>query len=280
MLKHPYPHRWSDDKQLTPSLPPPEIEENHNETTLPPSDTCGSPETAQTVLDIEEREPTDAQEIGAHSLVVEDKIAATAPPLGLQEADVKFTGKICEIEAELSTTNTSSEDWAEEVDVSSECNISLDHDAPEVPKMLDTTFSDYSSDSDTDEIPRGPLRLLNTHDEQQENSPLPASKTDTLSQIPLVSQKDENGENLLAINETEQKSENTPSPENLEICDTFRATSDSIENVSKSETIIQQEVGNKGEILHTFSNSDLPHDQLPSSSQESGSFLDPPSNRV
>ncbi|KAG5869163.1 hypothetical protein JTB14_000286 [Gonioctena quinquepunctata] len=120
-------------------------------------DTRASPDTAQTVLDIGEREATDVQEIGAHSLIVEDEIAATLPTFGLQEAAVKSPEEICEIEAELSTTNTSSEYWAEEVAQSPECNKRSDHEA-DASKMVDKTF-EYSSDLDTDEITLVSLKL-------------------------------------------------------------------------------------------------------------------------
>ncbi|KAG5864248.1 hypothetical protein JTB14_035611 [Gonioctena quinquepunctata] len=126
------------------------------------SETSDSSETAQIALDLEERDPADAQVIGAHSPSVNEQTTSTPSPPGRQERILraKAAKQSPEVEAELSTTN-SSESWTEEVDKSGDCNSGLDHKA-DASELLDKTFKDYSSDSDIDDTPKVALKLLTT----------------------------------------------------------------------------------------------------------------------
>ncbi|KAG5858428.1 hypothetical protein JTB14_013681 [Gonioctena quinquepunctata] len=119
------------------------------------------PETAQITTNAVEWEPTDPQKVSAQSLVDENETLKTLPPPGLEEVEPKSTrAETHDIEAELSFSNTSNGDWSVEVDQSGECNMSSDREASDIPKVLDETFKDYSSDSDTDEIPKEPLQHI------------------------------------------------------------------------------------------------------------------------
>ncbi|KAG5896635.1 hypothetical protein JTB14_009542 [Gonioctena quinquepunctata] len=72
----------------------------------------------------------------------------------------KSASKIQDIEAVLSASSASSRaDWISEVESSPRCDESSDKTDINVPKVLDDTFKDYSSDSDTDQIPIKPIRF-------------------------------------------------------------------------------------------------------------------------
>ncbi|KAG5877533.1 hypothetical protein JTB14_019236 [Gonioctena quinquepunctata] len=147
--------RW----QATTSLPPPEMDDEQVEATIPPPEVSDSPETAQIDQSIEEREPTEAQNESAQPPCDAIQITATPPPPGLHEAE-EPARKTQDIEAVLSTSSASSGgDWSLEVDKSLRCNESLDETGINIPKVLDNTFEDYSSDSDIEQITTKPVQI-------------------------------------------------------------------------------------------------------------------------